>query len=1041
MPRAPKYSPICGIVALAFLWQKPVLAQATYFQQEVNYHIRVTLDDIQHTLRGQMRLEYINHSPASLAEIWLHLWPNAYRSRQTAFCRQKLRQGDMHFYFAPDSSMGYLSGVDFRVNGQPVRWEFHPKHPDIARLWLNEPLPPGGRIVLETPFEVKIPAVFSRLGHTGQSYQISQWYPKPAVYDTRGWHPMPYLDMGEFYAEFGTFEVEITLPENYVVGATGVLQSPEEQAFLLRRMAETQAELERLDVEGDGPKPFRKAPNDTFPPSSPVLKTLRFRAERVHDFAWFADKRFRVLREVALLESGREVECWAMFLPSSSRLWRQAATYVRRAVEFYSAHVGEYPWPQATAVLGALSAGGGMEYPMVTVISDAASEESLDEIIAHEVGHNWFYGVLASNERAYPWLDEGLNSYYEQRYMEHYYGQQNARSSKSRNAADPKNFGSLSRLLSVALVRVGDTQTPATPVEALTRTGYFATAYVKPPLYLQWLEKASGRLLFDRAMKHYFQRWQFRHPYPEDLQAAWREAGLEADWFFEAMQSAAPFDMAVRRVRRLPSGEWEVRVSRRKGQKAPFSISALRNDQVVHTQWYAPVEGSSAVLTFPAVSAEAFVLDYEGVTLDAFHSNNGWRVGRLLPKRRPLHVWPLALFEATDRTVVGLLPWVGWNQYDKATIGLALHSPLLPPQRLRYYLLPGIGTASGNVVGLVDVQYRFLPGGLIPHATAGFSVRSATYAHRLGEVGYRLQYWRWSPTLRLDLRSGSPSFVHALDVRAILLQKEEPIFSDQGVFAGKSRPTAQVYEVRYEAHNLSAPNPCSFFIGLEGQHYSVQGAPASYLRAAFEWQQEFYYKPKKRLYVRLFGGYFLHNTQRYRGSVATNSLTNDVARASFALNPQGFNDYRFDQVFLGRTDTRGFLARQVSQTEGGFKNAFGPAYAQVFGNSNDFIAALNLRADLPFRMPFKPYFDLGYFRDATPLGASRSLQEQLVWSGGLMLEVLRGHLEVYFPLVHSSALSQLYTSATSNYAQHITWSIRLPHLRARDREQLFQWLN
>lgn len=115
-----------------------VNAQVFYFQQEVNYQIRVTLDDTLHTLRGEVRMEYINHSPDTLKEIWLHLWPNAYRDRRTAFCRQKLRLGDAKFYFAPDSSLGYIRQLDFRVNGRSVQWEYHPTHADIAYLFLPE---------------------------------------------------------------------------------------------------------------------------------------------------------------------------------------------------------------------------------------------------------------------------------------------------------------------------------------------------------------------------------------------------------------------------------------------------------------------------------------------------------------------------------------------------------------------------------------------------------------------------------------------------------------------------------------------------------------------------------------------------------------------------------------------------------------------------------------------------------------------------------------------------------------------------------------
>lgn len=166
-------------------------AQKPYFQQEVQYTLRVALDDTKHTLTGDVSFEYINNSPDQLTELWIHLWPNAFKNRNTAFCRQQLRQGGGKFYFAPDSTLGYIKGLDFTVNGQKAILAIQKDNPDIARLILPSPLLPGGRVTVATPFVEKIPDSYSRLGHVGTSYQMTQWFPKPAVYDRDGWHAMP----------------------------------------------------------------------------------------------------------------------------------------------------------------------------------------------------------------------------------------------------------------------------------------------------------------------------------------------------------------------------------------------------------------------------------------------------------------------------------------------------------------------------------------------------------------------------------------------------------------------------------------------------------------------------------------------------------------------------------------------------------------------------------------------------------------------------------------------------------------------------------
>ena len=228
-------------LVLGLLLFCPSAAQKVYFQQEADYDIRVTLDDVWHQLHGEWELIYTNHSPDTLHSIFIHLWPNAYSSRSTAFARQQLRQHQHEFYFAHESHLGRIDSLAFRydsearslqLNDLPVR---ETADPDVVEIPLDHPLLPDTRITLRTSFSVQLPESFSRLGHVGQSYQVTQWYPKVAVYDSDGWHLLPYLDNGEFYSDFGTYNVRITLPDNYLVAATGVLQTAEEVERLRRQ--------------------------------------------------------------------------------------------------------------------------------------------------------------------------------------------------------------------------------------------------------------------------------------------------------------------------------------------------------------------------------------------------------------------------------------------------------------------------------------------------------------------------------------------------------------------------------------------------------------------------------------------------------------------------------------------------------------------------------------------------------------------------------------------------------------------------------------
>ncbi|HAP02145.1 MAG TPA: peptidase, partial [Bacteroidetes bacterium] len=338
-----------------------------YFQQEVDYTIQVKLDDEKNMLRATENLVYINNSPDTLKFIWFHLWANAYKNNNTAFAKQKLENGATDFYFSTEEERGFIDSLDFKVNDESVKLEYDANNIDIARIWLNKPLAPHEQITITTPFRVKIPKTFSRMGRDGQQYQISQWYPKPAVYDRYGWHPIPYLDQGEFYSEYGVLDVFITLPKNYVMDATGELMSDDEKKFLAVKEASSRKylSLEMSEAQKE------IAENDSFSMKFPVsdyeMKTLHFHAEDVHDFAWFADKRYMIVRDVVTLESGKKVATTVLFTSNHTNVWRNSVQFVDSAIYYYSKWIGDYPYPHATAVDGALTAGGGMEYPMITV--------------------------------------------------------------------------------------------------------------------------------------------------------------------------------------------------------------------------------------------------------------------------------------------------------------------------------------------------------------------------------------------------------------------------------------------------------------------------------------------------------------------------------------------------------------------------------------------------------------------------------------------------------------------------------------------------
>jgi hypothetical protein len=493
--------------------------QLNYWQQEVNYTIEVSLNDKDHTLNGFEKIEYINNSPDTLKFIWFHIWPNAYKNDKTAFSDQLLENGNTKFYFSDKEQKGYINRLDFKVNNVTAATQDHPEHIDIIKIILPSPLPPHQKILITTPFHEKLPYNFSRGGHDRQSYQVTQWYPKPAVYDNKGWHPMTYLDQGEFYSEFGSFDVSITVPENYVIAATGELQNEKEREWLKTRSSFKWDPVKRkIKTKSGG----LKTVYDPFPPSSSEIKILRFKQNNVHDFAWFADKRFIINHDTCGLTSGRVIDVYTYYTPAQKDVWRNSVRYAKDAIHHYSNLVGEYPYNIVSAVQGPESFGGGMEYPTITVLSPDKNPIDLDFTLAHEIGHNWFYGILASNERTHPWMDEGINSYYETLY--------------SLRKSDHFNQLTEEEELQTLIAEKKD-QPIENSSETFSEKNYDAVVYYKTSGWMAWLEKYLGTATFNKAMQEYFRQWKFKHPQPEDFKKILEEAsGKNLDSAFSLLK-------------------------------------------------------------------------------------------------------------------------------------------------------------------------------------------------------------------------------------------------------------------------------------------------------------------------------------------------------------------------------------------------------------------------------------------------------------------------------------------------------------------------
>jgi aminopeptidase N len=530
------------VLVFTFLFHVIGFSQNNYWQQQVNYNIDVSLNDADNTLHGFEKIEYINNSPDTLTYIWFHIWPNAYKDETTAFYKQLTILKDGKRKIRNFKERGYIDSLSFKEDGENIRFENHPDYNDVIKLFLLKPLYPGGHTILTTPFFVKIPSYISRLGHDGQSYMITQWYPKPAVYDKKGWHAMPYLDMGEFYSEYGSYDVNITVPSSYVVAATGILETQNEKEFY-QTIGKKNKQLINA-YKNNKQEQKIKSLLTYYYSASEGTKTLSWHADSVHDFAWFADKNFVINYDTLQLASGKIIDAYT-FYHASDKEWYSSEDDVEDIIRRYSLWIGEYAYPVVNAVEGpSNSSSGGMEYPMITLITEPnANDKKLDGILAHEVGHNWFYAMLGTNERDNPWMDEGVNTYFEFKYEGEKYHSNlvfgNAIPQRVKDLDEEHFFASIYNTLN----QIPMYQPVASATAAFNDDEeYSSVVYLKTAIWMYTIELSIGSDKLQQAIHGYFRDWKFKHPTRADMKASFENStGIDFSKLFALLDKAGNF--------------------------------------------------------------------------------------------------------------------------------------------------------------------------------------------------------------------------------------------------------------------------------------------------------------------------------------------------------------------------------------------------------------------------------------------------------------------------------------------------------------------
>jgi hypothetical protein len=583
----------------------------TYWQQRVDYTIRASLHPETATLSGSEVIRYTNRAPSEIPRLFVHLYQNVF-SEGAERNRTVQVTGGMQIgrVVAQGRVLERLTRTDFRGGGWRAGYVIEGS---VAQVILPEPIPSGGIAELEFEWEYTIPGADAfRTGHIDNHvFNVAQWYPQIAVVDdVSGFDASPYLGDGEFYLEYGSFDVSLTVPDGWLVAATGELRNA--PSLLPEAMRRRLARALQAD------ETIRIGSGEDLAPGTPIDadRTWQFRAAQVRDFAFATSDRY-VWDAVGADVGGDQgrVLVQAMYDPALEH-WQDAATFSKHAIEFFSRHILPYPYPHATAAYGPI---GGMEYPMLVFIGRSRPGEPLYSVLAHEISHEWFPMIVGSREAAFAWMDEGLTSFNEALARTDFFGNQNAR------------MRDQDRYLQAARAEI---EAPLMQHTDYVESGFGrgVAAYTKPATLMHALRRVLGEDTFDRAYRDYAGAWSYRHPYPWDFfRLMETESGIDLDWFWRAwFYDTVTLDQAIDAVDQ-EEGALSVTITNRGGAVMPVEIELhFADGSSERVTWAVDVWAGTRRVTRRVEAPRRVVkiiLDPERFYPDLDRTNNVWPAG------------------------------------------------------------------------------------------------------------------------------------------------------------------------------------------------------------------------------------------------------------------------------------------------------------------------------------------------------------------------------------------------------------------------------
>ena len=655
-----------------------------YWQQDVAYTMEVTLHDSIDVIEGtKYKLEYTNNSPNNLNELYFHLFSNAF---QPGSYYDKLWKGNdrkpKFGKYEQDSLGTTISNLE--VKGRNVELFLDNT---VLQVKLDKPIKPNETAIITMNFKTYFDnggsmrrrmKVFDD-GFGNKHYDAVHWYPSIACYDRKfGWTTDQHLDK-EFYHDFGSFNVKVTAPQEYILDGTGLIMN--EYEVMPKEL------YEKLKIENFKDKPFGEAPSEIIPKGTGITKTWDFYADLVHNFVFTADPTYRIGRETVKLPGmgGDGIRVVALAQEPHASKWQKTAKFTKTIIEQYSEQFGRYAWPKIIAA----DARDGMEYPMITIAGGNYPQHQ--GLLAHEIGHMWYYGMVGSNETYRAMMDEGFTQFLTVWFMDKMSGQNNKSKHNPKVGLANKRYWSLYYpYLSNAWEGYDEPlNTHSSQFNSgIRHGGGYGLVYYKTGVMLYNLIYVLGEDLFYEAMYYYFEKWKFCHPYPEDFRQAIIEyTKADLNWFFDQwLETTKLTDYAITGIKKTKvEDEYILKFARKERMQMPvdFIVISKNNDTTkyhIPNTWFEKQTDATILskwygwdLLNPTYEAKInveggiknVIIDPEMLMADVDRRNNEW----IETLNLNLSLTPKTEFPQWKSATKNIHPTFWYNRYDGMQIG------------------------------------------------------------------------------------------------------------------------------------------------------------------------------------------------------------------------------------------------------------------------------------------------------------------------------------------------------------------------------------